>query len=410
MDCRICGAQVTPFMSFGNMPIANGFLTADEFADEYLYELQPVFCEGCATFQIAEQPAPERMFHDRYAFYTRTSQRMVAHFKTYADWIRQRYLIGDDPFVVEIGSNDGAMLENFAEKGIRHLGIEPSANVAEEARRHGVRTEVEFFGPDLADHIVARDGHADALIAANVMCHIPDLLGVAEAADKLLKPEGVLVFEDPYLGDMVEKTAYDQIYDEHVFIFSALSVKNIFGSRNFELVDLEPQGTHGGSMRYVFARKGTRETSSRVEAQLAYEQKCGLHLTSTYENFRERCEASRDKLTSLLAEIRNRGDRIVGYAATSKSTTMLNYCGIGPATVEFISDTTPIKQGKYSPGVHIPVRSHEDFEAKFPDYALLLAWNHQEEITANEAAFLRGGGRWIVFVPEVAVLPEQVRE
>jgi len=387
-------------MTFGKMPIANGFLSTDNFASEYFFELKPAFCKNCLTFQIEEQPDPDRMFHDHYAFFSRTSKFMQLHFKAYADWVYNNHLSGDDLFVVEIGSNDGIMLENFANRGVRHLGIEPSANVAEEARKHGVDTIVEFFGPDCAESVVSEHGQADALLAANVMCHIPDLNGIAKGADLLLKPDGVLIFEDPYLGAMVEKTSYDQIYDEHVFIFSAMSVANIFGAHDFELIDLLPQETHGGSMRYVLARKDVRAVSPAVKQIISAEKSQGLHLSETYDVFRDSCEASKARLVRLLETEKAAGRRVVGYGATSKSTTILNYCGIGPDLIEFISDTTPIKQNKFTPGMHIPVRAYEAFSSNYPDTALLLAWNHQKEIMAKEEAFSAQGGKWISPIPD----------
>jgi len=400
MECRICQHEISPFMSYGCMPIANGFLLPEQFEDEYFFELKPAFCDKCLTFQIEDQPDPELMFHDQYAFFSRTSKFMQRHFKEYADWVYDNHLKGGDLFVVELGSNDGIMLENFANRGVRHLGVEPSANVAEEARKHGVNTIVRFFGVDTAKDIVAEYGKADALLAANVMCHIPDLNGIAEGADILLKQNGVLIFEDPYLGAMIKKVSYDQIYDEHVFIFSALAVANIFSPHGFELIDLLPQETHGGSMRYVLARKGEREVSSAVNEIVAAEKEQGLHLPETYEQFRRDCEASKERLVRLLKEEKAAGRRVVGYGATSKSTTILNYCGIGPDLIEFISDTTPIKQNKFTPGMHIPVKPYEEFQDNYPDTALLLAWNHMKEIMAKEERFSLQGGKWISPIPE----------
>lgn len=398
MKCRICGHAIGPFLTFGRMPIANGFLSPDQFRDEYFFELKPVFCDRCLTFQIEEQPPPDMMFHDQYAFFSRTSVYMQRHFKDYADWVCERHLRGSDPFVVEIGSNDGIMLENLARRGIRHLGVEPSANVAAVARSHGVNTVVRFFGVETAADIVGEYGKADALIAANVMCHIPDLHGIAKGVDTLLKADGVLIFEDPYLGAMIEKTSYDQIYDEHVFVFSALAVANIFGPYGFELIDLLKQDTHGGSMRYVLARTGARSKSPAVGKIFAEERAAGLHLPQTYERFRQSCEASKDRLVRLLVKEARAGRRVVGYGATSKSTTILNYCRIGPELVEFISDTTPIKQGKYSPGMHIPVRPHAAFVENYPDTALLFAWNHKAEIMEKEKSFTARGGRWLTHI------------
>lgn len=391
-------------MTFGNMPIANGFLTPDQFQDEYFFELKPVFCETCGTFQLAEQPAPGKMFHGQYAFYSRTSQYMVRHFQQYAEWVRNQYLTDPDPFVVEIGSNDGILLENFARANIRHMGVEPSANVAEEARRHGVNTVSGFFDAGLAQNLVSEHGKAQAVIAANVMCHIPDLHAVAQGVDKLLGEGGVLIFEEPYLGDMVEKTAYDQIYDEHVFIFSAHSVKYIFGLYGFELIDLAAQNTHGGSMRYVFSHKGCREISPKVEEILARENERGLGKIETFEQFHKSCKKSRDDLVEILQKKKQEKQRVVGYGATSKSTTVLNYCEIGPDLIEFISDTTPIKQGKFSPGVHIPIQPYENFKNNYPESALLFAWNHKMEIMDKETDFINTGGQWIVYVPEVQTI------
>lgn len=402
-QCRICGAPIKPFMSFGRMPIANGFLTSDHIADEYFFELAPAFCEKCGMFQIVEQPDPAKMFHGEYAFYSSTSRYMQAHFERFAKLVIGMLDGRADPLVVELGSNDGIMLRHFHARGMRHLGIEPSANVAEVARRQGLNTISSFFGADLAGEIVGRHGPADAILAANVMCHIPDLPGVAAGVKRLLKPDGVFIFEDPYLGDMIEKTSYDQIYDEHVFIFSATSVNRAFAAYDLDLVDVIPQVTHGGSMRYVFAPKGSRPVTVAVGEQLAKERAQGLDRPETYLGFKSNCEKSRAALMALLEKFRSDGKRVVGYGATSKSTTITNYCGITPEHVEFISDTTPIKQGKLSPGAHIPVKPYAEFAKSYPDYALLFAWNHGVEIREKETAFVAAGGRWIVYVPEVKI-------
>ena len=202
---------------------------------------------------------------------------------------------------------------------------------------------------------------------------------------------------------MIEKGSYDQIYDEHVFIFSARSVKNAFARHGLELIDVIPQETHGGSMRYVLVRKGARPVAPAVALLLAREEAQGLSRPETYVTFRERCVANRDALVELIRKLRKDGRRVVGYAATSKSTTVLNYCGLGPEDIEFISDTTPIKQNKFTPGSHIPVKPHDAFKARYPDYAILFAWNHETEIFKNEGDFTASGGKWINFVPEVAV-------
>jgi methylation protein EvaC len=403
--CRVCAAEISAFMSFGRMPIANGFLKPEDTANEYFFELTPAFCNTCGMFQLMEQPQPEKMFHEQYAFYSSTSRYMQAHFEAFAHAVINHVLAGrNDPFVVELGSNDGIMLRHFHRHGLHHLGVEPSANVAEVARSQGISTISAFFDQNLADAIAAERGRADVILAANVMCHIPDLPGVASAVKRLLKSDGVFMFEDPYLGDMVTKTSYDQIYDEHVFIFSATSVQRAFAPFGLELIDVTPQVTHGGSMRYALSPKGSHPVSKKVDEQLAKETALGLDRPETYQRFKANCESSRTALMQTLEHLRAQGKRVVGYGATSKSTTVTNYCGITPAHLEFISDTTPIKQGRLSPGAHIPVKPYGEFVKHYPDYALLFAWNHATEIREKETAFLAAGGRWIVYVPEVDIV------
>ena len=403
-ECLICKADIEPFIDFGSMPLGNGFLLPRDYGDEYRFRMQVAFCASCGMVQLMEQPDRERMFHENYAFFSGTSRYMALHFKAFADHVMADYVKSDDPFVVEMGSNDGIMLQNFAAAGIRHLGIEPSKNVAQVAIDKGIRTVTEFFGADLARRIVAENGQADAFLAANVMCHIPYMHSIVEGISILVKRGGVVMFEDPYLGDVIEKTSYDQIYDEHTFLFSVASISRLFERYGMEVIDVEPQTTHGGSMRYVIAHKGARPATPAVARQRVREKDLGLGSAATYDRFRRNCESSRDGLMALLREVKAAGKRVVGYGATSKSTTITNYCGITPDLVEFISDTTPIKQGKFSPGAHIPVRPYEDFVSRYPDYALLFAWNHAREIMEKETAFRASGGKWIVYVPKVGVL------
>tara|TARA_B110000003_G_scaffold164457_1_gene164379 strand:- start:896 stop:2095 length:1200 start_codon:yes stop_codon:yes gene_type:complete len=395
MHCRVCANKIDPFVSFGKMPIANGFLKKEQFENEYFFELATAFCDRCYSVQLVTQPDPKLMFHDNYAFFSKTSKSMQVHFQKYADWVLNNYLKKEDPFVVELGSNDGILLENFSKKKIRHLGVEPSANVADVAIKSGINTEVAFFNNDFAKKIKEKNGKADAILAANVMCHIPDLIEIGKASKTLLKEDGVLIFEDPYLGDMINKVSYDQIYDEHVFIFSALSVKNIFDISGFELIDVLPQETHGGSMRYVLCKKGIRSISENVINTIKVEKELGLDKSLTYERFKNNCEHSKDKIISKLKKFKKEGKKIVGYGATSKSTTILNYCNIGPDLIDFISDTTPIKQNKYTPGMHIPVKPYEDFLKYSPEIAVLFAWNHRKEIENKEKKFIENGGKFI---------------
>jgi methylation protein EvaC len=385
------------------MPIANGFLTAEQFSEEYFFELNVGFCDGCKMVQLTELVDRERMFHENYAFFSSTSARMADHFESLALLARERYLGKNDPFVVEVGSNDGIMLQHFAKAGIRHLGIEPSANVAAVARENGVQTICRFFDETLAREIVDLHGQADVFLGANVMCHIPYLHSVIAGIKILMKPEGFVIFEDPYLGDIIEKTSYDQIYDEHAFYFSLASVRYLFSQYDMDVVDVQPQNVHGGSMRYVISHRSAYPVSAAVRKLDERERTQKLDHRETYKIFRSHVEKSRQDLIALLKDLKRQGKRVAAYAATSKSTTVTNFCGITPDLLEYISDTTPIKQGKYSPGVHIPIRPYEEFKARYPDYAVLFGWNHAEEIMAKEQAFTAAGGKWILYVPEVHI-------
>jgi methylation protein EvaC len=356
-------------------------------------------------FQLVNIPEREKMFNENYAFFSGTSKNMAMHFEKFSSHVLTDY-IGDkkDPFIVEIGSNDGIMLQNFAKKGIRHLGIEPSENVAMVAREKGINTIVEFFDKTLAEKIVAENGQADAFIAANVMCHIPYIKSIVEGIKYLVKPDGIVMFEDPYLGNVIQQTTYDQIYDEHTFLYSLHSIKYLFNLFDLELIDIEPQETHGGSMRYVIAHKGVKEISINVSRHLELEKELGLDRPETYEQFKLNCENSKKSLLKIINGIRKEGKRIVGYAATSKSTTIMNFCGITKEHLDYICDTTPIKQNKFSPGAHIPVKPHEEFQKDYPEYALLFGYNHSKEIMDKEQAFIKQGGKWITYTPKIEII------
>ena len=397
-SCRVCESKIESFMSFGQMPIANGFIQESQFSEEYFFELAPAFCENCLALQLVEQPHPEQMFHENYAFFSRQSKHMIDHFKTYAHYVEKNFLKDKNDLVVEIGSNDGIMIENFYKKGFKHLGVDPSRNVAQVAAERGIHTKVCFFNRDTSDEIKQEFGNAAAIISANVMCHLPDLNDVAFAAYDLLTDDGVLIFEDPYLGDMLSKVSYDQLYDEHVYIFSALSVENIFGRSGFEIIDLLPQNTHGGSMRYVLAKKGRRPVSKNVYEIKEKEKLMNINQYSTYIDFKKNCEHSKNRIRSILEAESEAGKSVAGYGATSKSTTILNYCNIGPDLLAFISDTTPIKQNKFTPGMHIPVKSYEYFCENLTDKVMIFAWNHASEILEKEKDKI-SKNQWITHLP-----------
>ncbi len=404
-NCRVSGQPLIEVIDFGKQPLGNGFLKEKDFESEYFFDMKVGFCEKSKMLQLIEQPSASKMFHEEYPFFSSSSQFMGVHFQDlYKSVIESKFFKSDDPFVVELGCNDGILLKHFSNAGIRHLGIEPSLNVAEIARKNNVNTVNEFFSEKLVQNILDENGAADIFLSANVMCHISNIKEVVSGIKKLMKKKGVVIFEDPYLGDIVQKNSYDQIYDEHVFLFSGMSVNNLFNKFDMELIDVQPQKTHGGSMRYFLANKNEYEISLNVSNLLENEKLIGLDDKKTFFDLHEKIKKSKEKILSILNSLKEEGKSVAGYAATSKSTTILNYCGVNSDLIEYISDTTPIKQGKFSPGMHIPIKPYKYFKDNSPDYAFLLAWNHIDEIMQKEIEFTQNGGKWISHVPEVRII------
>lgn len=402
--CRVCGGVLAEFADFGRQPLSDAFLTADQVAGEYFFRLAVGSCESCTMVQLVEEVPRERMFHETYPYLSSGSVVMRKHFEQLALRLLETELTGPDPFLIEIGCNDGVMLGAIAEAGVRHLGVEPSGRVAEMARARGVRVRTDFFEAATAVAIRSTEGPADVVYAANTLCHIPYVESVFRGVDALLARNGVFVFEDPYLGEIVARTAFDQIYDEHFYFFTVRSVQAMAWRYGFDLVDVERLAVHGGELRYTLARKGARAVSPTVAELLAAEHAGGLADRATLDGFVDAVDRVRDDLLDLLRRLRAEGRRVVGYGATAKSATVANYCGIDLSLVSFVCDSTPAKQGRLTPGTHLPVKPSAAFSDPYPDYALLFAWNHAEEIMAREQGFREAGGKWILYVPEVSVI------
>ena len=397
MNCKITKSAIKPFISFGKMPIANGFLNKENFSKEFFFDLEVGFSEKCSLFQLKDHPTPEQMFNNKYPFFTGSSEAMKIHFQKYSDFIKKNY-VNNNSKIIEIGSNDGTFLKNFKNSNLDYVGFEPSENVAEIAKQKGVRTINRFFDLNSLDLVKNFLKQTDVIFAANVICHIPELNGLIKAVDQLLSKDGVFIFEEPYLGSMFNKTSYDQIYDEHIFMFSGTSIKKIFDLFDMELIDLIKQETHGGSMRYVISRKNKRPINKNVEKILDEEKLNNLDNLDSCLKFKKNCENSKIKLNNLLKKYISEGKRIVGYGATSKSTTILNYCGINSEIIEYICDTTKEKIGKYSPGMHIPIVAVDKFRKDNAEIAYLFAWNHINEILKKEVMFKKNKGKWISHV------------
>lgn len=370
-------------MSFGEMPIANGFLKKENFKKEFVFNMEVGFSRRLSLFQLNDHPKPKLMFNKNYPFFTSSSKYMVSHFEDYSKWIKKNYF-DKVKNIIEIGSNDGSFLKNFKSNKTNILGVEPSNNVAKLANKNRINTINKFFTYKTARGLKRFKKKTDIIIAANAICHIPNLKDLIKGVDILLNNKGIFIFEEPYLGSMYKKTSYDQIYDEHIYMFSVTSVKKIFNLFNFELIDLKKQLTHGGSMRYVIARRGEYKVKKIVNRIIKYETRKNINNFKGCLEFKKKCEVSKQRLKNKINKIIKKGKSIAGYAATSKSTTILNYCGIDHNHIDFICDTTKNKIGKYTPRTHIPIYNVDFFRNNIPDYTFLFAWNHKKEIFNKE--------------------------
>jgi len=397
MKCKLTNKTLKPFMSFGQMPLANGFLHKNDFNSEYFYEMEVGFSEDLSLFQLNDHPTPNEMFNEKYPFFTGSSEFMKLHFKEFAEWIKSNFLKTNSK-LIEIGSNDGTFLQNFKNSNINYIGFEPSPNIALKANANNIRTIDKFFNFESILQLKNFEKETDVICASNVICHIPNLKNLILTIEKLLSKKGLFIFEEPYLGSMFKKVSYDQIYDEHIFMFSINSVKKVFSLFDLELIDVFPQETHGGSMRYIVGRKNEHTISNNVINGLSDEKKNNLDTLESCLDFKKKCEISKKNLLNKLLELKKNNKKICGYAATSKSTTILNYCNINSEIIDFICDSTKEKIGKFSPGTHIPIVSTSHFHKNIPDIAYLFAWNHKKEILAKEKEFLSNGGQWISHV------------
>ena len=392
MKCKITNKKLEPFMSFGKMPIANGFLSKENFKNEFFFDMEVGFNEDISLFQLNDHPKPEKMFNENYPFFTGSSEYMKKHFKRYSDFVKK--FLNTKSKIIEIGSNDGTFLKNFVNQSDKFIGFEPSKNVADVAIKNGVPTINSFFNKNNAKNLKEYLGKTDLICASNVICHIPNLNDLIEAIDILLNKNGTFVFEEPYLGSMLDKVSYDQIYDEHIYMFSASSISKIFKKFGFELVNISQQITHGGSMRYIIKRE-KNEISHSVKKAIQYEKERKIDKIDSCIEFKKNCEKSRENILGKINTLKDKGKSICGYAATSKSTTILNYCQINSDYIDFICDTTKEKIGKYSPGMHIPIKDMDYFRKNLTDCIYLFAWNHKDEILNKEKNFK---GEWFSHV------------
>jgi SAM-dependent methyltransferase len=404
--CRACAyAPLTPVLSLGTTPLANQLLSEAELGrQEPTYPLDLAYCPGCSLVQIIHTIPPEDLFTD-YVYFSSFSDSMLTHAKELATRIANERALGTRDRVIEIASNDGYLLQFYKALGIEVLGIEPARNIAKVARERGIPTLSEFFGKELGDRLKAEDKRAAVVHANNVMAHVPDINMFAAGLFSILADEGVALIEVPYVREMIDRCEFDTIYHEHVFYFSVTALAALFERHDLKVVDVEVIPLHGGSLLVSVARKSAKQAvGSRVIEMLEDEKSAGMASSAYYEGFSQRVRELRGELRRVLAELKANGSRIAAYGAAAKGSTLLNYAGIGRETLDFVVDRSPHKQGKFMPGVHLPIRAPSALLEEQPDYVLLLTWNFKDEILAQQEAFRHAGGKFIVPLPRISIV------
>ena len=404
-QCRSCGeAKGSLVVDLGLQPLANNLLRKEDLGtSEPKFPLRVAVCETCWLMQILDTVPPVDLFSE-YLYFSSFSQSMLSHAKAAASRYVSEFGLDRSSLVVEVASNDGYLLRNFVEAGVPCLGIEPAANIAKVAREKGIETLVEFFGPELAKRLAGEKKQADLILGNNVFAHVPEPNAFAEGIKILLKSQGCAVLEFPYGADFVEHNEFDTVYHEHVFYFTLTPLISLFTRHGLEVWRVERIPIHGGSLRLFVAHKGARAVEESVQRLLAEEKIKGISSSTYYEKFAKNVARLKDDLRSLIQRLKSEGKRVAAYGASAKGSTLLNYYGIGANSLEFVADRSTYKQGRFTPGMHIPIVAAEALLERMPDYTLLLTWNFADEILAQQKAYRERGGKFIIPIPEVRIV------
>jgi D-mycarose 3-C-methyltransferase len=402
--CRTCGkGGLRPFLDLGKQPPANALLdSANE--EENVYPLALCHCPHCELIQLTYVVNPEILFK-KYFYFSSVSKVMINHFSEYAKDVVKRF-VEPSGLVVELGSNDGILLSAIKDEPIRILGVDPAENVSAQARENGIPTMTAFFCEDTAKKIFEKEGAASAIIANNVFAHIDDLDSVVKGVDLLLDKNGVFIIEAPYIVDFLKNLEFDTVYHEHLSYLGVKPLQALFSRFGFEIFDIVHQPVHGGSVRYFVQRSDASPypVAESVSEKLQLEKNAGTSSLEQLRNFAERVATLKTQLVNLITKLKSEGKTIVGYGAPAKGNVLLNYCGLAADKIDYIVDSTPAKQGHFAPGVKIPIYPPEKLRGEQPDFALLLAWNHQAEIVGKEQAYRDAGGKFIIPIPEIKII------
>jgi SAM-dependent methyltransferase len=403
MACRSCGSQeLQSFLSLGRTPLANALLTEAQLDQpEETYPLELVFCSQCTLVQLTESISPEKLFRN-YVYLSSFSETMLQHAQAIASALIGSKNLDAQSLVVEVASNDGYLLQYYQQKGVPVLGVEPATNIARVAEQRGIPTVCDFFSETLAERLKGDGFHADVIHANNVLAHVPDLNGFVRGLRQLLKRDGVVVVEVPYVYEMITHCEFDTVYHEHLSYFSLTALNELFTRNELAIQRIERLAIHGGTLR-LYAGHAAEQDHSVTEL-LSDEQRRGLLDFEFYKGFGERVEWLRDELVSLLHALKERGSRIAAYGASAKGATLLNYCRLGREVLDYVVDRSTVKQGRYTPGTHLKIYAPEKLLEDVPDYVLLLTWNFAGEIYEQQVEYRKRGGRFIVPVPSVRVV------
>lgn len=404
--CRICqSSDLHEFLSLNSMPIPNGFISKkDLLKSEFFFPLNVCVCKKCFLVQLTHVIPAEIMFKN-YLYIPSTSQTVVTHFTSFADDVVSTYSLTNDDLVIDIGSNDGTLLSAFQKHHVPVLGIDPAENIAKQAVQDGIPTRCAFFTENEAALVRREYGPARVITGTNVIAHIDNLHDVMNGVSTLLADDGIFVMEAPYLMDLLERNEFDTIYHEHLSYFAIAPLQTLFQSHGLKIIDIQKQTIHGGTIRVFVAREASSyEIHPRVEKFLVEEKAKGLQTMKTYEDFADRVRVVKKELVRFLKRLRRAGKSIAGYGAAAKGNVLLNSSRIDTDIIDFVVDSIHYKQGKYTPGTHIPIFSEDALLKKMPDYTLILAWNFAPEIIQKNQEYIARGGRFIIPVPYLKVI------